>query len=144
MCSGCTNNCQHYLSACLVHRIADRFDFQVNLCVSNNIPFLATGGGHGYSTSFGELENGIQLDLGGFKTVEVDKEASTLTVGGAVTFQDVYEPLYAAGKEIRKAYSCFVSHNSLIWSKLLVPALASVLLVAHWVVALAVTKAFTV
>ena len=77
-------------------------DLQVNLAVKNNIPFLTTGGGHGYSTSFGQLDNGLELDMGGFKSVKVDEAASTLTVGGAVTFQDVYDPLYQAGKEIRK------------------------------------------
>lgn len=42
--------------------------------------------------------------MGAFKTVEVNEDASTMTVGGAVTFQDVYDPLYAVGKEIRKRH----------------------------------------
>lgn len=74
---------------------------QVQLCSANSVPFLATGGGHGYSTSFGKLKNGLELDMGGFRDVKVDKAAKTLTVGGAVTFGDVYEPLYDAGLEIR-------------------------------------------
>lgn len=76
---------------------------QVLLCSQYNIPFLATGGGHGYSTSFGKLQNGLELDLGGFKEINIDIAASTMTVGGAVTFGDIYEPLYAVGKEIRKS-----------------------------------------
>ncbi|KAL9595232.1 MAG: hypothetical protein Q9219_006566 [cf. Caloplaca sp. 3 TL-2023] len=72
----------------------------VQLCAQLNIPFLATGGGHGYSTSFGKLDNGLELDLSAFKQVNVDKAAKTMTVGGAVTFGDVFDPLYAAGFEI--------------------------------------------
>ena len=41
--------------------------------------------------------------MGGFKTIDINKAANTMTVGGAVTFGDVYPPLYAAGKEIRKS-----------------------------------------
>ena len=40
--------------------------------------------------------------MGGLKNVKVDKAASTMTITGAVKFIDVVEPLYAAGKEIRK------------------------------------------
>ncbi|KAL9005330.1 MAG: hypothetical protein Q9188_001894 [Gyalolechia gomerana] len=72
----------------------------VKLCAERNIPFLATGGGHGYSTSFGKLDDGLELDLGSFKAISIDKAAKTMTVGGAVTFGEVYDPLYAAGFEI--------------------------------------------
>lgn len=70
---------------------------------ANKIPFLATGGGHGFATTFGRLQNGIEIDLGFFKNVSVDKAASTMTIGGAVLNGDVIEPLYAAGKEIRES-----------------------------------------
>ena len=40
--------------------------------------------------------------MGGLTNVKVDKAASTMTITGAVRFIDVVEPLYAAGKEIRK------------------------------------------
>ena len=89
--------------AAFVRSVGLQQQLQIKLCGENNIPFLATGGGHGYSTSFGKLQNGLELDLGGFRNITVDKAASTLTVGGAVTFGDVYEPLYNAGKEIRKS-----------------------------------------
>ncbi|KAI4236998.1 MAG: hypothetical protein LQ349_002185 [Xanthoria aureola] len=72
----------------------------VKLCAELDIPFLPTGGGHGYSTSFGKLKNGLSLDLGAFKQVKVDKAAKTATIGGAATFGDVFDPLYAAGFEI--------------------------------------------
>ena len=35
-----------------------------------------------------------------FQNVTVDKDASTMTIGGAVLFRDTFEPLSAAGKEI--------------------------------------------
>jgi fumiquinazoline A oxidase len=66
-----------------------------------SIPFLATGGGHGFATTLGKLQNGIDIDLGFFKNISIDAAASTMTVGGAVLFRDIFEPLYKAGKEIR-------------------------------------------
>lgn len=41
--------------------------------------------------------------MGGLKSVQVNKAASTMTITGAITFDDVIAPLYAAGKEIRKS-----------------------------------------
>ena len=69
--------------------------------MASKVPFLATGGGHSFSINLGKLENGLELDLSGFKTVKVDAAANTLTIGGAVTFGEILEPLYAAGKEMR-------------------------------------------
>lgn len=43
--------------------------------------------------------------MGGLKSVNVDKAASTMTITGAITFGEVTAPLYAAGKEIRKSYT---------------------------------------
>ena len=62
---------------------------------------MGTGGGHGYTTTTGALKNGINIDLGGFKSVSIDAAASTMTIGGGVTFGDVLNPVYQAGKEIR-------------------------------------------
>lgn len=50
----------------------------------------------------GTLYNGIDLDLSNFKSVEVDVANSQVTIGGSTTFQQLYDPLYAAGKEIRE------------------------------------------
>lgn len=77
---------------------------QIKLATAYKFPFLATGGGHGYGTTFGLLQNGLELDLGHFKTVEVDAEANTLTIGGSVTFAEIMDPLYNAGKQIRKSF----------------------------------------
>ncbi|KAK8216671.1 FAD-dependent oxidase [Phyllosticta capitalensis] len=73
----------------------------VKLSISNNISFLATGGRHGYGTQFGKLQNGLEIDMSAFDMVQVDKSSSMMTVGGAVHFGDIVDPLYAAGKEIQ-------------------------------------------
>lgn len=67
----------------------------------HNISFLGTGGGHGYSASLASVRNGIEIDLGHFDTVSVNKNANTMTVGGSVRFGNVTGPLYDAGKEFR-------------------------------------------
>lgn len=77
---------------------------KVSIATLNSIPFLATGGKHGYSTSFGELGDGLAIDLSNFNTINVDKNASTVTIGGGVRFSDIFDPLYAAGKELRKLF----------------------------------------
>ncbi|KAI1867719.1 uncharacterized protein JN550_006860 [Neoarthrinium moseri] len=63
------------------------------------VPFLATGGGHGYTWSLGQLQNAIQLDLGNFQTIEVDAAGNTMKVGGAVRIGNVTQELHALGKE---------------------------------------------
>ncbi|KJZ75227.1 hypothetical protein HIM_05421 [Hirsutella minnesotensis 3608] len=66
----------------------------------NSVPFLATGGGHGYSSTLDRLRNGIALDLGLFNSVKVDKAANTMTIGGGVRSDEVATTLQKAGKEI--------------------------------------------
>ena len=66
------------------------------------IPFLATGGRHGYGTTLGRLNNGLSIDLSNLKSVSIDKQAATMTIGGGVRFRDMVDPLFAAGFQIRK------------------------------------------
>ncbi|KAL6156932.1 hypothetical protein ACJQWK_06901 [Exserohilum turcicum] len=73
----------------------------VRYASQNNIPFMGTGGGHGYTTTTSAIKNGINIDLGGFKSIAIDAAANTMTIGGAVTFGDVLNPVYNAGKEIQ-------------------------------------------
>ncbi|KXG46525.1 FAD-binding, type 2 [Penicillium griseofulvum] len=73
----------------------------VKYASENDVPFLASGGGHGYSTSFGALQNGLKIDLGFFNSITIDKKKNTMTIGGSVKFSDVMPPLYKAGKEIQ-------------------------------------------
>ena len=74
---------------------------KVKICVENNIPFLATGGGHGAGTGYGTVKNAVNIDLGNFRSVGLDVERNLLTVGGATLAGQIYGPLYAAGKELR-------------------------------------------
>jgi len=73
----------------------------VKVSVANNIPFLATGAGHGSSATLARLQNGIEIDLSNFKSVSLDAANNVLTVGGAVVFSQLYEPLSNAGKMLR-------------------------------------------
>lgn len=75
---------------------------QVDYASKHGVPFLATGGGSGYTNTTGALKGGIGVDLGFFRDVHVDTEENRLTVGGGVIFDDIFEPVHAAGKEIRK------------------------------------------
>ena len=66
------------------------------------MPFLATGGGSGYTATTGALKGAIGIDLGFFRDVHVNADDNLLTVGGGVIFDDIFEPVHAAGKEIRE------------------------------------------
>ena len=66
---------------------------------------MGTGGGHGYTTTTDALKNGINIDLGSFKGVSIDPVANKMTIGGAVTFGEILNPVYEAGKEIRESLS---------------------------------------
>ncbi|KAF5857331.1 hypothetical protein ETB97_005946 [Aspergillus alliaceus] len=65
-----------------------------------NIPFLASSAQHGFTTTLGQLQNGLEIDLSAFRNVSVNAEENTLTVGGGVRFMDVFDPVFNAGKEI--------------------------------------------
>ncbi|KAI9725824.1 MAG: hypothetical protein M1828_002453 [Chrysothrix sp. TS-e1954] len=73
--------------------------FKVKYASQNQIPFLATGGGHGYISTIDSVQDGIDLDLGNFKEVSVNASANLLTVGGAAKFGSVVEALQVLGKE---------------------------------------------
>ncbi len=66
---------------------------QISYSHANHIPFLGTGGGHGYSTTLGALRNGIELDLSLFNSNSIETAANNMTVGGSVTFCDVFPAL---------------------------------------------------
>ncbi|KAH7303837.1 hypothetical protein B0I35DRAFT_446100 [Stachybotrys elegans] len=73
----------------------------------HGIPFLARGAGHGFTTSTSVVTLGINIDLGFFNHVEIDAHNNLLRIGGSVTFGDVFDLLYAAGKEVPTGYcSC--------------------------------------
>ncbi|KAI0876619.1 hypothetical protein GGS24DRAFT_216948 [Hypoxylon argillaceum] len=79
----------------------------IRYAAKHRVPFLGTGGGHGYTTTTSMLRNGIDIDLGNFNAVDVDVKSETITIGGSVIFDDVFDPLYNAKKEIQIGYcSC--------------------------------------
>ncbi|KAF7889247.1 hypothetical protein EAF00_009547 [Botryotinia globosa] len=73
----------------------------IQFASTHNIPFMATGGGHGYSTTLHSCKNGIDIDLGFFHDIKIDKEASTITIGGSIKFGELLQPLFDVGKEIQ-------------------------------------------
>ncbi|KAJ6278828.1 hypothetical protein J3E71DRAFT_393846 [Bipolaris maydis] len=72
----------------------------IQYATMNNVSFLATGGGHGYSTSLSGVKGALNIDLSKFRKVTVDAAANTMTVGAATIFADMLDPLYAAGKQM--------------------------------------------
>jgi FAD/FMN-containing dehydrogenase len=74
----------------------------VKIASRYNISFLATGGGHGVSQNLANVQNAISIDLANFNTIQINAENNTITIGGGVTYGDLYDPLYNIGKEIRK------------------------------------------
>ncbi|KEY70387.1 hypothetical protein S7711_09361 [Stachybotrys chartarum IBT 7711] len=65
---------------------------------ANDIPFIAVGGGHG--TSGYEQFDGISIDLGNFKSIEVNKTANTVTIGAATKYSALSDALFSIGKEL--------------------------------------------
>lgn len=76
---------------------------------ANRVPFMATGGGHGYSSTLSSAKDALDVDLSNFKGVIVDPGANTVTIGGATTYRQIYDPLYNAGKQIREFSSSRVT-----------------------------------
>lgn len=75
---------------------------QIKYAGEQGVPFLATGGGNGYTNTTSAIRGGIGIDLGFFRDVDVDAAHNRVKVGGGVIFNDIFEPLQAAGKEIRE------------------------------------------
>lgn len=74
----------------------------MSYALHNNLSLLATGGGHGYSTSLGRLQGGIDVDLSMFNGVQIDAAARTVTVGASVRAGIVASALQKVGLEIRQ------------------------------------------
>jgi FAD/FMN-containing dehydrogenase len=72
------------------------------MAAANNISILATGGRHGYTSTLGDLQGGLAVDLSQLDTIEIDSSAKTLTAGPGVKVDAVMDPVYEAGFLIRK------------------------------------------
>lgn len=73
----------------------------IRIATANNIPFLATNGGHGAGIGYGSI-SGIDINLANFNSVSVDVANNEMTVGAGVSIGDLIQPLYNAGKSVRK------------------------------------------
>ncbi|GAP88228.1 putative FAD-binding domain-containing protein [Rosellinia necatrix] len=69
----------------------------VKLANRFKIPFLATGGRHGYTTTLGKLQNGLSIDLSQLNSFSADVNASTVTVGAAANIGMFQDELFAKG-----------------------------------------------
>ena len=63
---------------------------------------MTTGGAHGFPTTLGLVNCGIELDMLNFNKVVVDAKANKLTIGGGVRFGDILGPMAQAKKELRE------------------------------------------
>jgi FAD/FMN-containing dehydrogenase len=72
----------------------------VRIARENNVNFLATGGRHGYTSTYGRLRNGLAIDLRQISTVEVDAEAATMTIGGGTRARAMLSAVSEAGFEL--------------------------------------------
>lgn len=75
---------------------------QVKLANKNRVPFMATGGGHGTSIGFANVQNALDIDLSKFNTTSLYLDDNLVTVGAANVLADFADVLYQAGKEIRE------------------------------------------
>ncbi|KAJ2991370.1 hypothetical protein NUW58_g2537 [Xylaria curta] len=76
----------------------------IKIAAKNNIPFIATNGGHGAKTGLGSFD-GININLQNFNTVTVDAVNNRMTLGPGATLGAMVTEVFAAGKEIQTGNS---------------------------------------
>lgn len=97
---------------------------QVKIASFHDIPFLATGGGHGVSLAMAHVQDGLQLDLAKLNSVRFDTDTGFLTVGGSTKFSQLIQPLNEAGAYFRTwglpsfIMLCLVISLNLYWTAL--------------------------
>ncbi|KAI0158055.1 FAD-binding domain-containing protein [Hypoxylon sp. FL1284] len=69
----------------------------VKIATASDVPFLATGGRHGYTTTLGALRDGLAIDLGKLDEIRIDAAAETVTIGPGVMVGDLVGPVLEAG-----------------------------------------------
>ncbi|KAL5365929.1 hypothetical protein BJX96DRAFT_182060 [Aspergillus floccosus] len=71
----------------------------VTTASSHDIPFLATGGGHGVKLGLGTVQNAVNIDLSNLKSIDLDLENELITIGSGVENSELYDLLASVGKE---------------------------------------------
>ncbi|CAI7676577.1 unnamed protein product [Penicillium pancosmium] len=64
-----------------------------------NVPFLAYNGVHGALVSLGKMDHGIGISLSKLRSVKVNDDGKTATIGGGVMSKQITDDLWAAGKQ---------------------------------------------
>jgi UDP-N-acetylenolpyruvoylglucosamine reductase len=67
----------------------------------NKISFLGVASGHGYSKAYATAKDILEIDLTNFKSIQIDAEKNTVTIGAAVKHNELFDPLFKAGKQMR-------------------------------------------
>ncbi|RDW68614.1 FAD linked oxidase [Coleophoma crateriformis] len=67
---------------------------------SQAIPFAARSGHHCVTTTMGQLQNGILLDMRSIKHTEFDAEKQEVTIGGGILLDDFTKFVHSLGMEV--------------------------------------------
>ncbi|HEY7567732.1 MAG TPA: FAD-binding oxidoreductase [Gemmatimonadaceae bacterium] len=68
----------------------------VEFARTHTVPIAIRGGGHSYA-GYGAADGALQIDLGEFTTVNVDRDRRTASVGGGTRIRDLLAATLAAG-----------------------------------------------
>lgn len=70
---------------------------QVKYANRINLPFLAVARGHGATQTQGELEHGLQINVGVLQRYEIEKDTNSVWLQGGVWGEGIIGDLWDAG-----------------------------------------------
>lgn len=70
----------------------------VKLANQYGLPFLATNHRHGVTTVMEKLQGGVQIDVSGLQTMQLDGQSNAVTLGGGVYTEEVINYMYEHGR----------------------------------------------
>lgn len=79
---------------------------QVRYANGNDIPFLATAGLHGGTSTLGNLQQGINIRLRKMNSTSIAADGLSATFGGGILGLEVRDALWAAGKQTGMWLDC--------------------------------------
>jgi hypothetical protein len=91
-------------------------DVQVRYANTNDMPFVAISGKHGYSNSLGKVKHGVGINLRKLNSVKVTKDGRSATIGGGILTKRMVEALWEKGKLSSKL--SFLQHRGKDWSNI--------------------------